>query len=99
MWIADAVHDLVYALRTWRRAPGFAAVAVATLAIGIGANTAVFSLVHTVLLASLPVEHPEQLVALSHSSLERSGGTGFPYLFFRELAAERQLLDGLLSRG
>src|SRR5256885_17116867 len=67
--------------------------------IGIGANTGVFSLVHRVLLASLPVDHPEQLVALSHTSLERNGGTGFPYPFFRELATEHQWLDGVLSRG
>ena len=98
-WIADALHDLAYALRMLRRAPGFAVVAIATLAVGIGANTAVFSLVHTVLLASLPVDRPEQLVVVSHSSLAQSGGTGFPYLFFRELDGERQLLDGVLSRG
>lgn len=98
-WLGDLQRDVMYALRMLGRAPGFAAAAIVTLAVGIGANTAVFSLVHTVLLAALPVDHPEQLVVVSHSSLERSGGTGFPYLFFRELEGERQLLDGVLSRG
>ncbi len=98
-WLGDLWRDLLYALRMLRRAPGFSAVAILTLAVGIGANTAVFSLVHSVLLAYLPVDHPEQLVVVSHHNLERSGGTAFPYLFFRELDAERQVLDGVLSRG
>ncbi len=99
VWLTDLWRDLLHGCRLLRRAPAFAAVAIATLAVGIGANTAVFSLVHTVLLASLPVDHPEQLAVVSHSSLERGGGTGFPYQFFRELDADRQLLDGVLSRG
>ena len=90
VWLDDLWRDLLHGFRLLRSAPGFAAVAIATLAVGIGANTAVFSLVHTVLLAPLPVDHPEQLVVVSHSSLGRSGGTGFPYQFFRELDAERQ---------
>ena len=98
-WLGDLWRDLHYACRLLRRAPGFAAVAIATLAVGIGANTAVFTLVHTVLLASLPVDHPEQLVVVSHSNLNRSGGIGFPYQFFQELDAERQVLDGVLARG
>src|SRR6516162_2541185 len=59
-------HDLAYALRQMRKAPGFTLVAVITLALGIGANAAIFTLVHAILLRSLPVKNP--------SALHRLGG-------------------------
>jgi predicted permease len=59
----DAVlQDLRYAFRALRSSPGFAAVAILSLALGIGANTAIFSLIDSVLLKTLPVSHPEQLI-------------------------------------
>ncbi|HYE87815.1 MAG TPA: ABC transporter permease [Vicinamibacterales bacterium] len=56
------IQDLRYAARTLRRSPGFAVAAILSMALGIGSNTAIFSLVHTLLLRPLPVHAPEQLV-------------------------------------
>ena len=60
-WLEDWWHDTRYALRSMKQAKGFTAAAVLTLAIGIGANTAVFSVVRALLLAQLPVERPSEL--------------------------------------
>ena len=57
--------EIVYAARTLMKRPGFSLVAILTLALGIGANTAIFSLVNTVLLRSMPVEQPGEVVAMN----------------------------------
>ncbi len=99
-------QDLTYALRQLRRTPGFAVIAVLTLALGIGANTAIFSILDQALLRSLPVEHPEQLVILEgtgdawdgHSSSH--GGdlaAYFSYPMYKDLRDRTQVFQGLVA--
>ncbi|HYL78503.1 MAG TPA: ABC transporter permease [Bryobacteraceae bacterium] len=61
-WLATFARDIRFALRLMRRSPGFTAVAVLSLALGIGANTAIFSVIDGLMLRTLPVPHPEEIV-------------------------------------
>ncbi|HEV2181511.1 MAG TPA: ABC transporter permease [Gemmatimonadaceae bacterium] len=67
-YVADLVQDLHFGWRALRRTPGFAIAAVLTLALGIGANTAIFSVLNAVVLQPLPYAHPERLVTLGQGS-------------------------------
>jgi predicted permease len=98
------VQDLRYALRTLRKTPGFTAVAVLTLALGIGANTAIFSLLDQVMLRLLPVSHPEQLVVLrspgptrGHLWSDGDGAQSFSFPMYKALREGNRVFSGLLA--
>jgi predicted permease len=102
--IEIVARDLRFALRILRKSPGFAAVTILTLALGIGANTAIFSVLNSVLLSSLPVRDPQQLVFLTHpdeQGLEIGFGDGnrdfVTYPEFQQLERNNQVFSGLLA--
>src|SRR5262245_45832022 len=76
-WLDDIVQDSRFGLRLLRRSPGFATVALITLALGIGANTAIFSIVNAVLVQPLPFRDPSRLVAV----LDAKPSSGVDWLF------------------
>ncbi|HTV55772.1 MAG TPA: ABC transporter permease [Terriglobia bacterium] len=84
-WLESLAQDLRYGLRQLRRNPGFTAVAVITLALGIGANTAIFSVVNAVFRRGLPAYHPGQLLGLSFHQKGSSGQYTFSYPDFEDI--------------
>ncbi len=99
------LQDLRYALRQMRKAPIFTLVAVVTLALGIGANTAIFTLLDQALLRTLPVSHPEQLVRLEFTGSTRGhfnsfGGDDhgyFSYPMYRDLRDQSTVFENLIG--
>ncbi|MGH9393419.1 MAG: ADOP family duplicated permease [Terriglobales bacterium] len=103
-WLLDLGRDLRLAVRRLRHAPGFAAVAIVTLAVGIGANTALFTLVNAVMLQRLPVPHSEQLVLLGNPNFigMESGVTdhdvdGLTFNQYQQLRQQSQSFSGLAA--
>jgi putative ABC transport system permease protein len=96
-------HDLRYAFRALRHHRGFSAVVVLTLALGIGANTAIFSIVNALLLRPLPVSHPEQLVALGDVTQTNSSWSGQPrtdvysYPLYKDVRDDNAVFSGLYA--
>ena len=99
------LQDVRYACRVLQESPGFTAIAVLTLALGIGANTAIFSLINAVILRSLPVEHPEQLALLTDPAQggvavdTTEGGTRsiLSYPEFEQLRAHNTVFSGMFA--
>ncbi len=92
---ADLLTDVVYAFRQIRKNPGFAVVVVITLALGIGANSAIFSLLDGVMLRPLPVDHPEQLFGVAVSDAHTEYPHGFSYRDFLDYREMKDALAGL----
>jgi putative ABC transport system permease protein len=74
-WLESAVQDLKYALRRLVKSPGFTIAAIATLALGIGANTAIFELLDAVLLQSLPLRNPQELAVVRVVDMDKARGS------------------------
>jgi putative ABC transport system permease protein len=97
-WVEESIQDARYGIRGFRKNPGFACVAIVTLAIGIGASLAIFSVVDALLLRPLPVPHARELVTLSRW-LGDNYSESFSYPQVRELADRRDVFASLCGIG
>src|SRR5437868_1180816 len=103
-WFEDFFKDIRHAARHLRKAPGFAAAAVVSLAVGIGANSAIFTIINAVLLKSLPVRDPGNLVVLGDAQgsgsgvgIPRSGSFSlYSYDLYKHLR-DTKVFDGLCA--
>ena len=101
-WSRDFVYDLRFSVRALLRSPGFTAATLLSLTLGIGATTAIYSLVDQVILHSLPVRDPERLVLLNWEGEHVTGGFGsynlMSYSFCRDLQQQTRVFDGVVCR-
>ena len=94
-------NDLRYALRMLRKSPVFTAIAVLSLAVGIGANSAIFSLVDQILIRLLPVKEPQQLVLLTMKGMHYGsnwGGNALSYPMYADFRDNNQVFSGMFCR-
>lgn len=101
-WLRDFVYDLRFSARSFLRSPSFTATAVLSLALGIGATTALYSLVDQVLLRALPVNRPERLVLIDWNGFQRAETFGsanlMSYPICGDLQQQKQFFDGVFCR-
>src|SRR6267142_7090643 len=99
----DFLMDVRYGLRMLRKNPAFTIVAILTLALGVGANTAIFTVINAVMLRALPVQRPQQLVTVGDPAKVYSWGTGTPrtdafsYPLYREVRDHNDVFSSLLA--
>jgi predicted permease len=96
-WLEDLVRDGQFAWRMMRRTPLFTGVAIASLALGIGANTAIFSLVHTILLRPLPVHEPERLVEILSQYPGEPRINSFQWRIYEHYRDQNHVFSGLMA--
>jgi putative ABC transport system permease protein len=96
-WLDEIARDVRYAVRMFVKNPGFTVAIVLTLALGIGANTAIFSLIDALMLRWLPVANPQELVQVSFRTSENSGGVedSFSYPIVRALSERTDVFAGV----
>ena len=95
-WVEDFMQDARYSVRGWFRSPGYTLLAVLTLALGIGANTAIFSVIYGVLLRDLPYEHGGQLVIIRQQApLVGVKSTNFSVKEIEDYKSQSQTLDAI----
>jgi len=101
-WLRDFVHDLRFSARSILRSPSFSATAVLSLALGIGATTALYSLIDQIVLRALPVEHPERLVLIDWIGFQNAETFGthnlMSYPICLDLQQQKQFFDGVFCR-
>src|ERR1051326_4042882 len=90
-------QDLQYALRLFQKKPGFIVIAVLTLGLGIGANTAVFSVVNAFLLRPLPYQEPDRLVMIQRKSDAADYGSVTSYPVFNDLREQGQSFESVAA--
>ena len=97
-WVDETLQDVRYGLRGFSKTPGFTAVAVVTLAIGVGANLAIFNIFDALLLRPLPVPHPSELVTMARW-IDGNSGAHFSYPQVQQLAERTDLFSALCGIG
>ena len=101
-WLRDFIYDLRFSVRSFLRSPSFTITAVLSLMLGIGATTAIYSLVNQVLLRALPVRQPERLVLIDWRGDQVADGFGswnlMSYPIARDLDQQKQFFDGVFCR-